>query len=59
MQTSNYGTVGPRTQAAAITVFSLQLDLLHKYYIMAFWQLQAEHVKQLFFTIMCSLIMGQ
>ena len=51
--------MGPRTQAASITVFSLQLDVLHKYYIMTIWQLQAEHVKQLFFTIVCSLIMGQ
>jgi len=36
LKTSNYGIVGPRTQAAAITIFNLQLDLLHKYYVMTF-----------------------
>jgi len=48
------------TPAAPITVFSASLDLLHKHYIVTrFWQINAENVKQLFCTIVCSLMMGQ
>jgi hypothetical protein len=48
------------TQAAAVTVSSAQLDLLHKYYVVrSFWQLRAESIKFLFCTFVCSLVMGQ
>ena len=40
---------GTQSSSCSITVFSVQLNLLHKYYIVrSFWQLHAENVKQLF-----------
>jgi hypothetical protein len=42
----------PRTQAAPVTVFSTQLDLLHRYYIVrSFRQLHAEKAEQMFCII--------
>ena len=44
--------VEPRTQTAPVTVFSTQLELLHRYYIVrSFLQLHAEEFDQLFCII--------
>jgi len=44
--------VQPRTQAALVTVFSTQLDLLHRYYIVSFFRyLHSEKTEQILCTI--------
>jgi hypothetical protein len=49
-----------RTHAAPTTVVCAQLVLLHNCYIVrSFWLLYAENIKDLFCTVVCSLVLGQ